>query len=46
MVGCCKLLDVGILVLGSCPSMSGHNVSINLQEDKCYSLFCNFLSLY
>ena len=23
-----------------------HNVPVNLQQDKCYSLFCNFLSLY
>ena len=21
-------------------------VPVNLQQDKCYSLFCNFLSLY
>ena len=25
---------------------SAHHVPVNLQQDKCYSLFCNFLSLY
>ena len=45
MASCCKLLGVGILWSCSCPSRSGHNVPINLQQDKCYSLFCNFLSL-
>ena len=24
----------------------GHDVPVNIQKDKCYSLFCNFLSLY
>ena len=43
-VGCCKLLGVGILCSYSCPGRSGHNVSINLQQDKWYFLFCNVLS--
>ena len=45
MAGCCKLLVARPLCSCSCPGRSGHNVPINLQ-DKCYSLFCNFLSLY
>ena len=35
-----------ILCSCSCPPRSDHDVPINLQPDKCYSLFCNFLSLY
>ena len=46
VVGCCKPLGVGILCSRSCPHRSGHNVPVNLQQDKCYSLFCNFLPLY
>ena len=46
VVGCCKLLGVRILCSYICPHRSGHNVPVNLQQDKCYSLFCNFLSLY
>ena len=42
----CKLLGVGILCSCSCPSWFGHNGPVNLQQDKCYSLFCHFLSLY
>ena len=42
----CKLLGVGILCSCSCPHRSGHDVPVNLQQDKRYSLFCNFLSLY
>ena len=45
MVGWCKLLGIGILCSCSCLHRSGHNVPVNLQRDKCYSLFCNFLSL-
>ena len=45
-VGCCKLLGVGILCSCSCPRMSGRDVPVNLPQDKCYSLFRNFLSLY
>ena len=45
LVSCCRLLGVGILCSGSCPRRSGHDVPVNLQQDKCYSLFCNFLSL-
>jgi len=29
-----------------CPHRSSHNVPVNLQQHKYYSLFCNFLSLY
>ena len=46
MAGCNKLLGARILCSCICPCRSGHNVSINLQQDKYYSLFCNFLSLY
>ena len=46
MVGGCNLLGVGILCSCNSPCGSGHDVPVNLQEDKCYSLFCNFLSLY
>ena len=42
VVGFCKLLGVGILCSYSCLCGSCHNVPINLQLDKCYSLFCNF----
>ena len=46
VVSCCKLLGLGILCCCSCPQRSGQDVPINLQQDKCYSLFCNFLSWY
>ena len=46
VVGCCKLLSAENLCSCSCPHRSGHRGPINLQQDKCYSLFCNFLSLY
>ena len=46
VVGCCKLLGVGILCSCSYSPRSGYNVPVNLQQDKCYSLFCSFLSLY
>ena len=29
----------------SCSGGSCHNIPINLHQDNCYSLFCNFLSL-
>lgn len=43
--GCFCKLHVGILCSCSCPGRSGHNVPVNLQEGKCHSLFCNFLSV-
>ena len=43
VAGCCKLLGAGILFSCSCPHSSGHNVPVNLQQDNCYFLFCNFL---
>ena len=46
MVGCSNLLGAGILCSCNCLSRSGHDVSVNFQQDTCYSLFCNFLSLY
>ena len=46
VAGCCKLLVAGILCSCSCPHRSGHNVPINLQQDKCYYLFHTFFSLY
>ena len=45
MVGCCKLLGISF-VLADVGVGSGHSVSVNLQQDKYYSLFCNFLSLH
>ena len=45
MAGYCKPRDAGILCSYSCPTRSGHNVSVNLPQDNCYSLFCNFLCL-
>ena len=46
VVSCCKLLSVGILCSCSCPRRSDHSVPVKFQQDKCYSLFWNFLSLY
>jgi len=46
VVSCCKLLGVGILRSCSCPHRSDHSVPVNFQQDKCYCLFWNFLSLY
>ena len=46
VVSCCKLINLVILCCCSCPQRSGQTVPINLQQDKCYSLFCNFLSPY
>ena len=45
-VGCCKLLRVKSLCSCICPCRTGHDAPVTLQGDKCYSLFCNFLSLY
>ena len=42
VVGCCKLLDAGILCSYSCPHSLGLNVPVNIKQDKCYSLFWNF----
>ena len=46
MVSCCKLLHVGILCSCSCPRRSDHSVSVNFQQDKCYSLFWKIFYLY
>ena len=46
LVGCCKLLDVRILCSCNSPCRSDHYIPVNLQQDECYSLFCNFLSPY
>ena len=46
MVSCCKLLGIGILCSCSCAHRSDHDGPVNLQQDQCYSLFYNFLSLY
>ena len=45
VVSCCKLLGVGILCSCSCPHRSGHDAPVNLQQDTCHFLFCNFFSL-
>ena len=39
---CCKLLGVGILCSCSCRCMSGHDVPVNVQQDKYNCLFYNF----
>lgn len=44
-VDCHKLLLVGILCSYSSPHRSDQGIPVNLQGDKCYSAFCNFLSL-
>ena len=46
MVGCCQLLGVGMVFSYSWPRKSDHHVPVNLQQDKCYSLFCKLLSPY
>lgn len=43
VVGCCKLLGIGILCSYSCSYRLGHNVPVNLRQDRCYSLFCSHL---
>ena len=45
MAHCCKLCT-GILCSCICSCGAVHNVPVNLQQDKCYSLFFKFLSLY
>ena len=45
VIGCCRLLGVGMLCSFSCPCRSSHHIPVNLHQDK-YSLFCNYLSLY
>ena len=44
VVSCCKLLGLGILCCCSCPQRSGQDVPINLQQEECYCLSCNFLT--
>ena len=46
VAGCCKLHGVGVLGFCSCPHRPGHHAPINLQQDKYYSLFYNYLSRY
>ena len=46
VVSCCKLLGVGILCSCNCPCRLDHSVPVNFQQDKCYSPFFRFLSLY
>ena len=41
----CKLLCVVSFFLAAV-HRSGQDVPVNLQQNKCYSLFYNFLSLY
>ena len=43
VVSCFKL-GAEILCSHSSPCRSGHYVPVNLQQNRCYSLFCNFLS--
>lgn len=44
LISCCKVLGVGILCSCICPHRS--RCFVNLQQDKCYPLFCNFSFLY
>lgn len=46
MVSFSWLPGVGFLCFFICPCRSGHDIPINLQQDKCCSMFCKFLSLY
>ena len=46
MVSFSRLPGVGFLCSFICPCRSGHDIPINLQQDKCCSMFCKFLSLY
>ena len=46
MLSCCKLLGAGIFCPYNCLRRSGHSSLGNLQQDKCYSLFCHFLTLF
>lgn len=46
MIDSYKLLGVRILSSYSCARRSVHDVSGNCQQDKSYTLFCNFISLY
>ena len=43
VIGCCKLLSAGTPFPCSCPCRSRHHAPIHLQQDKYYSLLCNFL---
>lgn len=46
MFHCCKHLGFEILCSCRCPCQLGHNVTVNLQQNKHYSLFYKILSLY
>ena len=46
MIDSYKLLGVRILSCYSCAHRSVHDVSGNCQQDKCYTLFSNFMYLY
>ena len=46
VVDCCRVLGFRILCSCSHPHRSGHNIPVNLEQDKCYSLFYNFFSLH
>lgn len=46
MIDSYKLLGVRILSCYSCAHRSVHDVSGNCQQDKCYTLFSNFIYLY
>ena len=43
-LSCGRLVSEEIFCSCCCPCRSGHHLPINLQQNKCYSLFCNFLS--
>ena len=47
VIGCANFLVPESFVLKAIHiGRSGYNIPVNLQQDKCYSLFCCFLSLY
>ena len=46
VAGCCTLLCFRSLYSCSCSGRSSPDVSLNLQQSKCYSLFCNILSVH
>ena len=46
VVGCFSFLVSDFFVLAAFHVGQVMNAPVNLQQDKCYPLFCNFLSLY
>ena len=43
MIGCCQVLDIGILCSCNCPCGSGHDISVNLE--MLFSVLKIFISV-